>query len=161
MYTNNKKDYELFVTTIIFVVLENLLITLPIIIIGMIFKDLTTSQKIITVVNVIITTLSYATFLMGLIFYILKNTRNNNAIIEFYNFIIEIIWGATINMALWSSIFWVLSYYRLIPNIVYDIRFFIVISLIMSLPFVIPFYVFFEFGDKIFKMCQKDNNDNN
>ena len=141
MYTNNKKDYELFTTTIIFVVLENLLITLPIIIIGMIFKDLTTSQKIITVVNVIVTTLSYATFLIGLIFYILKNTKNNNAIIEFYNFIIEIIWGATINMALWSSFFWVLSYYHLIPNIVYDIRFFIVISLIMSLPFVISFYI--------------------
>ena len=140
MYTNNKKDYELFATTIIFVVLENLLITLPIII-GMIFKDLTTSQKIITVVNVIVTILFYATFLIGLIFYILKNTKNNNAIIEFYNFIIEIIWGATINMALWSSIFWVLSYYHLIPNIVYDIRFFIVITLIMSLPFVISFYI--------------------
>lgn len=141
MYTNNKKDYELFTTTIIFVVLENLLITLPIIIIGMIFKDLTTSQKIITVVNVIVTTLSYATFLIGLIFYILKNTKNNNVIIEFYNFIIEIIWGATINMALWSSFFGVLSYYHLIPNIVYDIRFFIVISLVMSLPFVISFYI--------------------
>ena len=65
MCTNNKKDYELFALAITLVVLENLLITLPAIIIGMIFKDLVIFQKIITIGNIVSVTLAYTTFLIG------------------------------------------------------------------------------------------------
>ena len=154
MCTNNKKDYELFALAITLVVLENLLITLPAIIIGMIFKDLVIFQKIITIGNIVSVTLAYTTFLIGLI-------TNDNAIIKFCNFIVEILWGSTMNTALWSSTFWFLSYYHLIPNITDDVRLLTTISLIMTLPFIISFYILFEFGDKILKKYEKDNNGNN
>lgn len=161
MCTNNKKDYELFALAITLVVLENLLITLPAIIIGMIFKDLVIFQKIITIGNIVSVTLAYTTFLIGLIFYIPKKITNDNAIIKFCNFIVEILRGSTMNTALWSSTFWFLSYYHLIPNITDDVRLLTTISLIMTLPFIISFYILFEFGDKILKKYEKDNNGNN
>ena len=98
---------------------------------------------------------------MGLIFYIPKNTEDDNAIIKFFNFVVEIFSGSIINTTLWSSTFWFLSFYHFIPAITDGVRLLGVISFAIGLPFVIPFYIFFEFGDKIFKTYQKDNNDNN
>lgn len=66
-----------------------------------------------------------------------------------------------LDTALWSSTFWFLSYYHLIPNITDDVRLLTTISLIMTLPFIISFYILFEFGDKILKKYEKDNNGNN
>lgn len=156
-----KKDYEPLTLAMKLVVLENFLITLPAIVFGMIFKDLVVFQKIIIMGNIISVALSYITFLMGLIFYIPKNTGDDNAIIKFFNFIVEIFLGSIINTTLWSSIFWFLSFYHFIPAITDGVRLLGVISFAIGLPFVIPFYIFFEFGDKIFKMYKKDNNDNN
>lgn len=157
----NKNDYKPFAFAIKLIILENFLITLPAVVCSLIFKDLVVFQKIIIMGNIISVALSYITFLMGLIFYIPKNTEDDNAIIKFFNFIVEIFLGSIINTTLWSSTFWFLSYYHLIPNITDDVRLLTTISLIMTLPFIISFYIFFEFGDKIFKMYKKDNNDNN
>lgn len=156
-----KKDYEPLTLAMKLVVLENLLITLPAIVFGMIFKDLVIFQKIIIMGNIISVALAYITFLMGLIFYIPKNTEDDNAIIKFFNFVVEIFLGSIINTTLWSSFFWFLSFYHFIPAITDGVRLLGVISFAIGLPFVIPFYIFFEFGDKIFKMYKKDNNDNN
>lgn len=156
-----EKDYEPLTLAMKLVVLENFLITLPAIVLGMIFKDLVVFQKIIIMGNVISVALAYIIFLMGLIFYIPKKITNDNAIIKFCNFIVEILWGSTMNTALWSSTFWFLSYYHLIPNITDDVRLLTTISLIMTLPFIISFYILFEFGDKILKKYEKDNNGNN
>lgn len=156
-----KKDYEPLTLAMKLVVLENFLITLPAIVFGMIFKDLVVFQKIIIMGNIISVALSYITFLMGLIFYIPKNTEDDNAIIKFFNFIVEIFLGSIINTTLWSSIFWFLSFYHFIPNITDDVRLLTTISLIMTLPFIISFYILFEFGDKILKKYEKDNNGNN
>ena len=149
-----KKDYEPLTLAMKLVVLENFLITLPAIVFGMIFKDLVVFQKIIIMGNIISVALSYITFLMGLIFYIPKNTEDDNAIIKFFNFVVEIFLGSIINTTLWS-------FYHFIPAITDGVRLLGVISFAIGLPFVIPFYIFFEFGDKIFKMYKKDNNDNN
>ena len=153
-----KKDYKPLTLAMKLVVLENFLITLPAIVFGMIFKDLVVFQKIIIMGNIISVALSYITFLMGLIFYIPKNTEDDNAIIKFFNFVVEIFLGSIINTTLWSSIFWFLSFYHFIPAITDGVRLLGVISFAIGLPFVIPFYIFFEFGDKIFKMYKKDNN---
>lgn len=156
-----KKDYEPLTLAMKLVVLENLLITLPAIVFGMIFKDLVIFQKIIIMGNIISVALAYITFLMGLIFYIPKNTEDDNAIIKFFNFVVEIFLGSIINTTLWSSTFWFLTFYHFIPAITDGVRLLGVISFAIGLPFVIPFYIFFKFGDKIFKTYQKDNNDNN
>ena len=155
-----EKDYEPLTLAMKLVVLENFLITLPAIVLGMIFKDLVVFQKIIIVGNVISVALAYIIFLMGLIFYIPKNTEDDNTIIKFFNFIVEIFLGSIMNTTLWSSAFWFLSFYHFIPAITDGVRLLGVISFAIGLPFVIPFYIFFEFGDKIFKTHQKDNNNN-
>lgn len=156
-----KKDYEPLTLAMKLVVLENLLIRLPAIVFGMIFKDLVIFQKVIIMGNIISVALAYITFLMGLIFYIPKNTEDDNAIIKFFNFVVEIFLGSIINTTLWSSTFWFLTFYHFIPAITDGVRLLGVISFAIGLPFVIPFYIFFKFGDKIFKTYQKDNNDNN
>ena len=156
-----EKDYEPLTLATKLVVLENFLITLPAIVLGMIFKNLVVFQKIIIMGNIISVALAYIVFLMGLIFYIPKNTEDDNTIIKFFNFVVEIFLGSIINTTLWSSTFWFLSFYHFIPAITDGVRLLGVISFAIVLPFVIPFYIFFEFGDKIFKTHQKDNNDNN
>lgn len=153
-----KKDYEPLNLAMKLVVLENLLITLPAIVFGMIFKDLVVFQKIIIMGNIISVALAYIAFLMGLIFYIPKNKEDDNAIIKFFNFVVEIFLGSIMNTTLWSSTFWFLSFCHFIPAITDGVRLLGVISFAIGLPFVIPFYIFFEFGDKIFKTHQKDNN---
>ena len=153
-----KKDYEPLTLAMKLVVLENFLITLPAIVFGMIFKDLVVFQKIIIIGNIISVALAYIVFLIGLIFYIPKNTGDDNAIIKFFNFVVELFLGSIMNTTLWSSTFWFLSFYHFIPAITDGVRLLGVISFAIGLPFVIPFYIFFEFGDKIFKTHQKDNN---
>lgn len=157
----NKNDYKPFAFAIKLIILENFLITLPAVVCSLIFKDLVVFQKIIIIGNIVPIALALISFLTGLIFYIPKNIMNDNAIIKFFNFIVEIFLGSIINTTLWSSIFWFLSFYHFIPAITDGVRLLGVISFAIGLPFVIPFYIFFEFGDKIFKMYKKDNNDNN
>lgn len=155
---HNKKDYKSLTLAIKLIALENFLITLPAIIVGIVSKDSVIFQKIIIVGNIIPTAFALISFLVGLIFYIPKNIMNDNAIIKFFNFIIETLLGSTMNVAFWLLTIFFLSSYHLIPDINDDVRLLITISSIITIPFLISFYVLFEFGDKIFKTHQKDNN---
>lgn len=151
----NKNDYKPFAFAIKLIILENFLITLPAVVCSLIFKDLVVFQKIIIMGNIISVALSYITFLMGLIFYIPKNTEDDNAIIKFFNFIVEIFLGSIINTTLWSSIFWFLSFYHFIPAITDGVRLLGVISFAIGLPFVIPFYIFLNLETRFLKCTKK------
>lgn len=86
---------------------------------------------------------------------------NDNAIIKFFNFVFETLLGSTINAAFWLLTIFFLSFYHLIPDINDDVRLLFTISSIITIPFLISFYILFKFGDKILKKYEKDNNDNN
>ena len=129
---HNKKDYKSLTLAIKLIALENFLITLPAIIVGIVSKDSLIFQKIIIVGNIIP--------------------------VKFFTFIIETLLGSTMNVAFWLLTIFFLSSYHLIPDINDDVRLLITISSIITIPFLISFYVLFEFGDKIFKTHQKDNN---
>lgn len=157
----NKNDYKPFAFAIKLIILENFLITLPAVVCSLIFKDLVVFQKIIIIGNIVPIALALISFLTGLIFYIPKNIMNDNAIIKFFNFVFETLLGSTINAAFWLLTIFFLSFYHLIPDINDDVRLLFTISSIITIPFLISFYILFEFGDKILKKYEKDNNGNN